>query len=170
MGSYTDHKESDAMKKLMLEAIAYNWGLCRAGDVHKIVWEINYDMTYAITTYVPVLNPENKDDLPSISCIVDKGVMRKELFDKLRLLADKKLWRTRDKIDAYDGLAWDIRLYSEDGSLLNSSGKTGYIYNEEVLEKIVAALPTRDKNNLKNHDNSREIYTISYFEYLDRFR
>lgn len=157
-------------KKLMLEAIADNWGLCRAGDVHKIVWEINYDMTFTVTTYVPVLNPENKDDLPYVRCYVDQGVMEKEHFDKLRLLSDKKPWRTRDKIDACDGVAWTIKLYSEEGTILNSSGKTGYIYHEEVLEKIVDALPAWDRNNFKINENNKKIYTISYFEFIDRFR
>lgn len=155
---------------LMLEAIATNWGLTRAGDVYNIVWEIYYDMTYKVTKYVLELSSERKNVLPSIICYVNKGVMEAEHFDKLKLLVDKRPWRNKDEIRTCDGMAWDIKLYSEDGSLLNSSGKTYYIYGEEVLENIVGALPSQNSESFKNEKNNKESYTLSYFEYMDRFR
>ena len=155
---------------LMLEAIATNWGLTRAGDVHNIVWEIYYDMTYKVTKYVSELNPEDRDELPYIRCYVTKGKMKTAHFDNLKMLANKKPWRTKDEIRACDGTAWDIKLYAEDGLLLNSSGKTYYIYGEEVLENIVGALPSRSFDNPKNDKDNKECYTLSYFEYTMRFR
>ena len=51
-------------------------------------------------------------------------------------------WRDPDIVcHAYDGVAWKIEQYSQDGALIRTSGKMNYIYGQAVLEAIVSLLP-----------------------------
>lgn len=130
----------------MLEVIEHNWGLKFQGDWHTVTWIINYDMSYSITVeYVPEWNPDRTVPNNTDSRIIN-GIMDKSAHDELREQLEIKQWRDPDiQINACDGVAYQIIYYSADGKTLNSSGKLGYIYGEEVLENIVNMLPKTEK-------------------------
>ena len=97
--------------------------------------------------------------------------MEQVSFDNLRVLAEKKPWRTLNhEIRACDGAAWNIKLYSDKGTLLNSSGRTYYIYGEEVLVKIVDALPDKKENRFENYKDVKESYLMSYEKFVQLFK
>lgn len=67
-------------------------------------------------------------------------------LSRLKGLLDNKQWRDPRIInDDDDGKAWEMNYYSEDGQLINSSGKMDYIYGHRVLEEIAEALPNPHK-------------------------
>jgi len=117
-------------------------GLIGSGDWRETVWEIFYDASYRIyIKYNPVFEPET-EQIPQFRTQILNGELNKEAFTKLLQLLSTGQWRTPGKeIVACDGTAWKIDFYSENGELLNSSGKLGYIYGEKVLEEIVRLLP-----------------------------
>ena len=142
--------EKKIMRKyLLLSAEEHNWSCIGPGDWKTVSWRIYSDASYKIK----IAFQKSWDDMPSF--LHDKrepnnyktktGVMEKEAFEKLNKLIKTPIWRDSSlRIDACDGEAWSIYYYSPTKEILNSSGKLGYIYGEEVLEKIVSCLPELD--------------------------
>ena len=129
------------MKYLLLKAEHQNW--CRIGPGHwnNTIWNIysdgSYTMTITVLTFVGA--PRKK---------TATGVVQD--FPKLLQTLNQDPWReVPGGIEACDGDAWCIELFSSDGSVVKSSGQMDYIYGEGALEAIVACLPD-DENMIKN--------------------
>ena len=69
--------------------------------------------------------------------------MDSDAFKELLRAIRRRPWRKPFlKVRAFDGVAWEIESYGDDGSVVNTSGKMDYIYGHRVLEAIVRLLPT----------------------------
>ena len=118
----------------LLKAVEHNWGLTGPGDWNEVKWLIfsdgSYEMVSKFNTYEETGNKT-------------VGQMNKKVFNKLRKTLKRKEWRDPSlNVFAHDGVAWEIELYREDGSIEKTSGKRGYIYGHRVLETIVSLLPS----------------------------
>ena len=81
----------------------------------------------------------------------ETGRMKEKVFSKLAEMMEQKPWRDPLIISGgCDGVAWEIRQYSADGKVVNTSGKIGYIYGHRVLEDIVKLLPRDGKSYAAN--------------------
>ena len=118
---------------LLLKAVEYNWGLMGPGSWEKRSWKINTDGTYLRkTTYRPV-DPDDAED----SAVTEEGALYEEQMEVLRECIEE-YWNS-EKADAFDGSAWEFKLYDEHGSVIRHREK-GYIYGIEPYESIAALL------------------------------
>ena len=128
----------------MLIAAEHNWDEMAPGDWAGTTWTIYSDGTYIIEykIYEPKAYTLKKTKKPRIK----SGKMSMLRLSRLKGLLDNKQWRDPRIInDDDDGKAWEMNYYSEDGQLINSSGKMDYIYGHRVLEEIAEALPNPHK-------------------------
>ena len=111
----------------LLKATEHNWGLACPGDWSTVTWQIYSDGSYSVrAVFIPLLE-DLKCGKKSKSM---KGQMDAKAFSELKKALNVKQWKDPNiKIDACDGVAWDIKQYASDGKLLNTSGKTGYIWS-----------------------------------------
>ncbi len=140
----------------LLKAIEENWGLMMPGERSKVKWLIFPDGSYEIISF---FREEARDGKRTNETRrKTTGQMDDDAFSKLRdaLLLDP--WRDPSLIvHAWDGVAWKIESYREDGSVEKSSGKLDYIYGHRTLETIVGLLPSNG-----------QLYTSSAFVSIDR--
>ncbi len=139
-------------KRLLLKAIEHNWGLTGPGDWSEVQWNIFYDGTYEVVSFFrpsfeACKNAMERKEQPEFVKKKSTGELDNEVFFKLRETIKQKQWRDPSlEVYAFDGVAWEIESFREDGSIENTSGKLGYIYGHRVLETIVSLLP--DDGNL----------------------
>lgn len=119
--------------QIMLVVNEYNWGLHSTSDWERVTWTIYYDGDCRTRTYYAGSEmPFHKEA---------RGNLDKELVKQLKSLFDTQIWRKNPPADACDGTAWDMKYFAPGGERLNYSGKPGYIYGEETLERIADLLP-----------------------------
>ena len=124
-------------KWLLLKAIECNWDEIGPGDWTETKWLIFSDGSYEIVSSFD-LNYESPKKTKKTN-----GQMNGKDFVKLQKALRRKQWRDPSlDVIAFDGVAWEIELYRDDGSIANTSGKLGYIYGHRALEKIVRLLPS----------------------------
>ena len=131
-------------KILLMKAVQYNWSLHGAGEWTESKWRVFTNGTYELTvSFLP-----NFDDIPEkvksgrSTKKKKTGVIDRKTFAQLREALEAEPWeKSAEDTFACDGVGWEIILYHEDGSILKTSGKPGYIYGNKTLEKIVAFLP-----------------------------
>ena len=138
---------------LLLKAIKHNWGMIGPGSWLEVKWLIFRDGSYEIlSVYRPnivVLTIElmlGKNERSKRVLKRSAGRMNEASFSKLReaLMCDP--WRDPSlEVVAFDGVAWKIESYRDDGAVEKSSGKLGYIYGHRILETIVSLLPSGGK-------------------------
>ena len=130
-------------KAMLLNAELHNWSLIGPGDWTTVTWFIYYDKSYVIGRE---FNPEWDDvkaDVRDRRLLVERGTLDDKRFEELKNLIDVDPWiDPRIRCDACDGVAWIIEAFSENGNIMKTSGKLGYIYGQKVLEAIVDCLPS----------------------------
>ena len=110
-----------------------NWGLIGPGAWDTMTWTINNDGSYRIHT-------EYKAEDTEMDFYDDYGQLSEQQMKSFYAVIRGK-WRNTDiECRGCDGEAWKMRRYSLAGNLVNSSGKLGYIYGHEKLEKIAEYL------------------------------
>lgn len=138
--------------KLLLMAEERNWGLMGPGDWSEVKWRIFRDGSYEV---ISKFNPTFEDyekasdgrEHPKADRKKITGKMEDADFTKLRAAIKCVPWRDPSiDVDAFDGVAWKIESYKEDGIVENTSGKLDYIYGHSVLETIVSLLPDDSGN------------------------
>lgn len=68
--------------------------------------------------------------------------MGKIAFARFKRAIEREPWRDPSIfVKAYDGVAWIIESYKENGTIEKTSGELGYIYGHRTLEAIVKLLP-----------------------------
>lgn len=121
-------------KWLLMKAIEHNWDEMGPGDWKSTEWLIfsdgSYEMVSKFNTYEETGNKT-------------VGQMNKKVFDKLLKMLKRNEWRDPSlNVFVCDGVAWEIELYREEGSIEKTSGELGYIDGHRVLETIVSLLPS----------------------------
>ncbi len=134
-------------KYLLFSAHEYNWSMIAPGDWTAITWRIYSDSTYKIIVNIQKSFEEAEESITKGKRVYDKvksqsGTMDCNMFKRLNELTSIDYWRkTSLPIKVCDGSAWSMRLYSSEGTIVNSSGPIYYIDGEEILEEIVSCLP-----------------------------
>ena len=106
-----------------------NWGLIGPGAWDTMTWTINNDGSYRIHT--ECIGMDSCDDY---------GQLSEQQMQSFYAVIRGKWRNTAIACVGCDGEAWEMRRYSLAGNLVNSSGKLGYIYGHEKLEKIAEYL------------------------------
>lgn len=125
----------------LLKAVEHNWDLIGPGDWVKVKWLIFSDGFYEV---VSIFNPSFYDiEIPRPVKKKTSGQMGVWAFSKLRKALKRKPWRNPSlEVCTFDGVAWKMKSYREDGSIDKTSGKLDYIYGHKNLERIVRLLPS----------------------------
>ena len=129
-------------------ATQYNWSLIRAGDWESTEWTIFGDGSYSRRTSRLMTLEEYEDagqktksyDFRKIH--TESGKMIAPKFSELLDAMNTDPWRPDgEMIHACDGVAWAFRQFDVTGKTVRDSGKPGYIYGNDVLERIASLLP-----------------------------
>ena len=139
-----DGREMDTEmdKYLLLVAKEYNWSMIGPGDWYLTSWKVFSDGSYRINAwFIPEENSDKWEKRKRVRRRYN-GKMNQEQFDNLLDLLSIDNWGNPERcIDACDGTAWEIEQYSPNGTVIESSGRIGYIYGDGTLENIVSCLP-----------------------------
>ena len=131
----------------LLKAVMHNWYIVGPKDWVQVEWLVFREGFYEIvSSFKPDIETMKKAIYAHSSWeMVEKrksGQMDAEMLSKLRAAIKEEPWRDPDLvIEAFDGIAWEIESYCEDGSIDKTSGRCYYIYGHRVLETIVSLLP-----------------------------
>ena len=119
---------------ILLKATERNWGLIGPGDWDKHSWKINDDGWYQ---YKETYRTGDSDAFPAIPEMVTEGTLSYDQMNRLKAALAQE-W-TDEKTDASDGVAWEFKLYDENGEIVKHRD-LGYIYDIEPFETIAAVL------------------------------
>lgn len=140
---------------LILKAEIHNWGLAGPGSWTTATWNIFSTGSYRLECREIRTEKEIEEIMAAQESRVAPDRFRKRSVKRGRL-SERKLselvsameqepWRDSSIIsDAFDGAAWKITQFSEDGSSIRTSGELDYIYGQRGLETIVSLLPHSD--------------------------
>ena len=132
-------------RKLLLKAVVHNWGMICAydGSWLTVTWKIFSDGSYQIdeeSFHIPE-SSDRFEDVDRKDHVLTKGRMESAAFAELASALEQDPWRDpATESGGCDGVAWAIEQY-EDSRVIRSSGRLGYIYGQENLERIVSLLP-----------------------------
>ena len=135
---------------LLLEAWTGNWEQACPGMWGSMCWDISSDGSYVFTTYY--IPDRDKQYAP----ISHTGILTPEEFERLAAAADSEGKWIDPAVysDACDGQWWQIEMYNENGNVIRTTGKGGYIYGQERVETIISLLPCRDLELLIEIENA----------------
>ena len=135
---------------LLLEAWTGNWDEACPGMWDSMCWDISSDGSYVFTTYYI---PDCDKQYDPIS---HTGILTPEEFERLAAAADSEGEWMDPAVDseACDGQWWQIEMYDENGNVIRTTGKGGYIYGQERVETIISLLPCRDLELLIEIENA----------------
>ena len=119
---------------IILKATERNWGLIGPGDWDKHSWKINDDGWYQ---YKETYRTGDPDAFPAIPEMVTEGTLSDDQMNRLKA-ALAQGW-SDEKTDASDGVAWEFKLYDENGEIVKHR-ELGYIYGIEPFETIASVL------------------------------
>ena len=119
---------------ILLKATERNWGLIGPGDWDKHSWKINDDGWYQ---YKETYRTGDSDAFPAIPEMVTEGTLSYDQKNRLKAALAQE-W-SDEKTDASDGVAWEFKLYDENGEIAKHRD-LGYIYGIEPFETITAVL------------------------------
>ena len=119
---------------ILLKATERNWGLIGPGDWDKHSWKINDDGWYQ---YKETYRTGDSDAFPAIPEMVTEGTLSYDQMNRLKTALAQE-W-SDEKTDASDGVAWEFKLYDENGEIAKHRD-LGYIYGIEPFETITAVL------------------------------
>ena len=119
---------------ILLKATERNWGLIGPGDWDKHSWKINDDGWYQ---YKETYRTGDSDVFPAIPEMVTEGTLSYDQMNRLKAALAQE-W-SDEKTDASDGVAWEFKLYDENGEIAKHRD-LGYIYGIEPFETITAVL------------------------------
>ncbi len=119
---------------ILLKATERNWGLIGPGDWDKHSWKINDDGWYQ---YKETYRTGDSDAFPAIPEMVTEGTLSYDQMNRLKAALAQE-W-SDEKTDASDGVAWEFKLYDENGEIAKHRD-LGYIYGIEPFETITAVL------------------------------
>ena len=148
---------TDMGRYLILRAKKHNWSLIGPGSWTGVTWSVYSDGTYKIESeFNPVLTKEQIDECRNADRFKEltkknkhtkTGRMNEEKFSELIDRMNRKPWKDPLIISGgCDGVAWEIKQYSADGKVIDTSGRIDYIYGQEVLESIISCLPRDGKS------------------------
>ena len=119
------------MKNIIIKATKHNWGMIRPGGWTSVEWFVYDDLTVDVKERYNDPN-EEKSVVETSTIIPDR---------KLKVLV-KEIEKAKEKderVGAYDGVAWKITYYNNDGTE-NWKRNCAYIYGIKCLEKFVEVL------------------------------
>ena len=119
---------------ILLKATERNWGLIGPGDWDKHSWKINDDGWYQ---YKETYRTGDPDAFPAIPEMVTEGTLSDDQMNRLKAALAQE-W-SDEKTDASDGVAWEFKLYDENGEIVKHR-ELGYIYGIEPFETIASVL------------------------------
>lgn len=139
------------MKYLLIHAICSATWTHHQGQLLDSEWMIYSDRSFILTKkYMPTheqinaaINHQNRP--PQGRVTTECGfVPRADFLCIIRLI--NKQWRNPDiHVAVLDGAFWQVEAYSEDGSIINTSGKPTNIYGHANLETLTSMLPMRSE-------------------------
>ena len=134
----------------ILEAAHHNWSLIKAGDWIQTEWIIYCDGTYirksrynmTMEEILRQINAGIYDNRKFVHVYTENGKMSMPIYSALLDAMAKTPWRPDgEMIHACDGDAWEFQQFDMIGKTVQDSGSVGYIYGNEILERIASLLP-----------------------------
>lgn len=144
-------------KFLLLKVEQHNWGFMQADNWSSSVWYIYSNRSYKrISYYLPSMEEyyqrmelvRYNSHEETYNRISRYGKISEKRYSRVMELLSSEQWRNTEKqIKGCDGSAWEIEQYSEDGSLVRTSGDVDYIYGNSILESLVSLMPGVNGNH-----------------------
>ncbi len=144
-------------KFLLLQVEQHNWGFMQAGSWSSTVWYIYSNRSYKRMSYYHLSMEEYYQRIELVGYnsreetfnrISRYGKISEKRYTRMMKLLSSEQWRNpEEQISGCDGSAWKIEQYSEDGSLVRTSGDVDYIYGNSILESLVSLMPGVNGNH-----------------------